>query len=45
MWRHLLHEGTITDSTEARFKHGVLEVTLQAPPSDVRRGRRLEIKQ
>ena len=39
-----LPEGTITDSAEARFKDGVLEVTLQAPPSDVRRGRKLEIK-
>ena len=39
-----LPEGTITDSAEARFKDGVLEVTLQAPPSDVRRGRRVEIK-
>ena len=40
-----LPEGTITDSAEARFKDGVLEVTLQAPPSDVRRGRKVEIKQ
>lgn len=39
-----LPEGTITDSAEARFKDGVLEVTLQAPPSDVRRGRRVDIK-
>jgi HSP20 family protein len=39
-----LPEGTITDSAEARFRDGVLEVTLQAPPSDVRRGRRVEIK-
>lgn len=40
-----LPEGTITDSADARFKDGVLEVTLQAPPSDVRRGRRVDIKQ
>ena len=39
-----LPEGTIADSAEARFKDGVLEVTLQAPPSDVRRGRKVEIK-
>ena len=39
-----LPEGTITDSAEAHFTDGVLEVTLQAPPSDVRRGRRVEIK-
>ena len=39
-----LPEGTITDSAEAQFKDGVLEVTLQAPPGDVRRGRKLEIK-
>jgi len=39
-----LPEGTITDSAEARFKDGVLVVTLQAPPSDVRQGRRVEIK-
>jgi HSP20 family molecular chaperone IbpA len=40
IWRRLLHEVTITDSAEARFKDGVLEVTLQAP-----RGRKLEIRQ
>jgi len=39
-----LPEGTITDSAEARFKDGVLEVTMQAPPSHVRRGRRVDIK-
>jgi len=39
-----LPEGTITDSAKATFKDGVLEVVLQAPPREVSRGRRLEIK-
>jgi HSP20 family protein len=38
-----LPEGTIADSAKANFKNGVLEVTLQAPPKEVSRGRRLEI--
>jgi HSP20 family protein len=40
-----LPEGVITDSAEASFKNGVLEVRLQAPPNEVRRGRKLEIKE
>lgn len=40
-----LPEGVIADSAQASFKDGVLEVTLQAPPSEVSRGRRLEIKE
>ncbi len=39
-----LPEGTIADSAKASFKDGVLEVALQAPPREVSRGRRLEIK-
>jgi HSP20 family protein len=39
-----LPEGTISDSAKATFKHGVLEVALQAPPREVSRGRRLEIR-
>ncbi len=40
-----LPEGTIADSAKASFKNGVLEIVLQAPPSEVSRGRRLEIKE
>ena len=40
-----LPEGTIADSAKATFKNGVLEVVLQAPPREVSRGRRLEIKE
>jgi HSP20 family protein len=36
-------EGTITDQAKATFKDGVLEITMPAPPEQVRRGRRLEI--
>jgi HSP20 family protein len=39
-----LPEGVIADSAEASFKDGVLEVTLQAPPNEVSRGRRIEVK-
>jgi HSP20 family protein len=39
-----LPEGAIADSAEASFKDGVLEITLQAPPHEVNRGRKLEIK-
>ena len=38
-----LPEGVITDSAEASFKDGVLEIRLQAPPNEVSRGRRIEI--
>jgi HSP20 family protein len=38
-----LPEGTITDQAKASFKDGVLEITMPAPPEQVRRGRRLEI--
>ncbi len=38
-----LPEGTITDQAKATFKNGVLEITMPAPPEQVRRGRRLEI--
>ena len=34
---------TITDQAKANFKDGVLEITMPAPPEQVRRGRRLEI--
>jgi len=39
-----LPEGVITESAEASFRDGVLEITMQAPPSEVSRARRLEIK-
>jgi len=38
-----LPEGAMTDQAKAQFKDGVLEVTMPAPPEQVRRGRRLEI--
>jgi HSP20 family protein len=38
-----LPEGAITDQAKANFKDGVLEITMPAPPEQVRRGRRLEI--
>jgi HSP20 family protein len=38
-----LPEGTITDSAKANFKDGVLEIVVQAPGREVKRGRRIEI--
>jgi HSP20 family protein len=38
-----LPEGTITDQAKASFENGVLEVTMPAPPEQVRRGRRVDI--
>ncbi|HXE79646.1 MAG TPA: Hsp20/alpha crystallin family protein [Vicinamibacterales bacterium] len=40
-----LPEGAIAESAEATFKDGVLEITMQAPPHEVGRARRLEIKE
>ena len=39
-----LPEGVIAESAQASFRDGVLEITMQAPPSEVSRSRRLEIK-
>jgi HSP20 family protein len=39
-----LPEGVITESARASFHDGVLEVSMQAAPSEANRGRRLEIK-
>jgi HSP20 family protein len=39
-----LPEGVIAESAQASFRNGVLEVTMQAPPAEATRGRRLEIK-
>ncbi|PWT81234.1 MAG: molecular chaperone [Blastocatellia bacterium] len=38
-------EGAIADQAKATFKDGVLEITMPAPPEQVRRGRRLEISE
>lgn len=38
-----LPQGAIADSAKATFNNGVLEIVLQAPSFDVRRGRRVEI--
>jgi HSP20 family protein len=40
-----LPQGAIADSAKATFNNGVLEVVLQAPSFDVRRGRRIEIRE
>ena len=40
-----LPQGAIADSAKAAFNNGVLEVVIQAPSFDVRRGRRVEIKE
>jgi len=40
-----LPPGAITDSAKATFHNGVLEITMEAPSADVRRGRRLEVKE
>jgi HSP20 family protein len=39
-----LPEGAIGDRAEASFQNGVLEVRVPSPPAEVRRGRRVEIK-
>lgn len=38
-----LPEGVISESAQATFRDGVLEITMQAPPAEANRGRRLEI--
>ena len=38
-----LPEGAIAESAKASFNSGVLEVTVQAPPREVSRKRRIEI--
>ena len=40
-----LPEGAMTDQAKATFNNGVLEITMPAPPEQVTRGRRLEIKE
>ena len=38
-----LPEGAITETAKANFENGVLEITVQVPPREVSRRRRLEI--
>jgi HSP20 family protein len=40
-----LPDGAMADQAKATFSNGVLEVTLPAPPEQVRRGRRVEISE
>ena len=40
-----LPEGAISENTNATFRNGVLEVRMQAPPSEVRRGRSVQISE
>lgn len=40
-----LPDGALPDTTKANFKDGVLEIAIQAPSQEVRRGRRIEIGQ
>lgn len=40
-----LPEGVISESAQANFHDGVLEVTMKAAPEEANRGRRLEIKE
>jgi len=40
-----LPEGVIGESAQATFRDGILEVSMQAAPSETSRGRKLEIKE
>jgi HSP20 family protein len=40
-----LPQGAIGDSAKATFNNGVLEIVVQSPSFDVRRGRRIDIKE
>jgi HSP20 family protein len=40
-----LPEGVISESAQATFRNGVLEVSMQAAPSEANRGRRLDIRE
>jgi HSP20 family protein len=40
-----LPEGVIGESADAKFRDGVLEITMQAAPAEANRGRRVEIKE
>jgi HSP20 family protein len=39
-----LPEGALAETAKATFNNGVLEVVVQAPPRDVSRGRRIEVR-
>ena len=39
-----LPDGTIADSAKAKFNNGVLEITVQAPPREVSRGRKVNVE-
>jgi HSP20 family protein len=39
-----LPDGVISESAQATFRDGLLEITVQAPPAEANRGRRLEIE-
>ena len=39
-----LPEGVISESAEAAFKNGVLEITMQAPPAETKRRRQIQVK-
>jgi len=40
-----LPEGVIGESAKASFNNGVLEISMQAPPAEASRGRKIEIKE
>jgi HSP20 family protein len=40
-----LPDGAIADNADASFRDGVLKITIPAPPSGVRQGRRIEIQE
>ena len=40
-----LPDGVITESAQASFKEGILEISMQAPPAETRGRRRLEIQE
>jgi HSP20 family protein len=39
-----LPEGVISESADATFKNGVLEITMQAPPAETKRRRQIQVK-
>ena len=38
-----LPPGTLSDSARANFHNGVLEIVMQAPSQEARRGRKIDI--
>jgi HSP20 family protein len=39
-----LPEGVISESAEAAFKNGVLEITMQTPPAETKRRRQIQVR-